>query len=787
MLRTGGLGSLRLRIYSEYAPKFLSPGNGLFYTRAFSLSSTVLKDIDGLDSLHLLEKETYRDIKRQRPAKGKKSPPGPNTRPGSITPKHFGKKRPSRAPPSRVTLGQREPGAKPTFRSRREYEKKNEEQVNRNRQNSSAKVPKPSSAEVQEYIAKSPEQWKSRRTLTDPKRFSKDNAGSSSETTNQKISPANSPFPNFFPHETPYFRSFELDSSQLSYEPLEVPDQPPVPKLAHNLDRVLFSPGVHVLKDRRSNVYNFTPYLENIMSIKDFDFDFIAKYVPSGKDSILSKLAKENGKKYTGSTSSLTSVLSQFHHLLSHRRKPHTMALSKYFQSQQVAFSAIQTQPVSIFLRYNPNTDTHSIDSDKSYSGDIIVSVLGHQLEAMLTTEEEEFRNYHKSLSHKLDSSKKGGLNTYNYTQSGDFLMRSQLDCYDERLPGTGTFDLKTRAVCAVRHDMDYTQIHDGSDYQITKIDGEFESFSREWFELIRSTMFKYSLQARIGRMDGIFLAYHNVRRMFGFQYVPLSEIDQIYHTSDLIESQQDLRDIDPSNVSSFVPLDEQIATSGPIIAENEFKLSLKMFNEILDKIVASHEPAASFNLVFHTVSTGRMQVFVKPMLEKDIEVIQETGCDTEPKTGEEYSNNSDPHTILMHGNKNPEVLPPDVKVYQVDIRTYVNDKFVPGDKYPHLSSDSDVWKVQCEMSQLRQQGAERRFSRTFSMHKIENRITSVPQTERLDEEQEETIRNEALSKLSPPNAKQGYLRFLGAKGERLQREWEAQHGHKEKHVWRPS
>lgn len=34
--------------------------------------------------------------------------------------------------------------------------------------------------------------------------------------------------------------------------------------------------------------------------------------------------------------------------------------------------------------------------------------------------------------------------------------------------------------------------------------------------------MLKYSMQVRIGMMDGIFLAYHNTKRLFGFQYIPL-------------------------------------------------------------------------------------------------------------------------------------------------------------------------------------------------------------------------------------------------------------------------
>jgi hypothetical protein len=30
------------------------------------------------------------------------------------------------------------------------------------------------------------------------------------------------------------------------------------------------------------------------------------------------------------------------------------------------------------------------------------------------------------------------------------------------------------------------------------------------------------SLQARIGGMDGIFVAYHNTKRLTGFQYLPM-------------------------------------------------------------------------------------------------------------------------------------------------------------------------------------------------------------------------------------------------------------------------
>lgn len=45
--------------------------------------------------------------------------------------------------------------------------------------------------------------------------------------------------------------------------------------------------------------------------------------------------------------------------------------------------------------------------------------------------------------------------------------------------------------------------------------------------DLIRSAFLKYQFQARIGCMDGIFVAYHSTARFYGFQYLPISEMDE--------------------------------------------------------------------------------------------------------------------------------------------------------------------------------------------------------------------------------------------------------------------
>jgi len=102
-------------------------------------------------------------------------------------------------------------------------------------------------------------------------------------------------------------------------------------------------------------------------------------------------------------------------------------------------------------------------------------------------------------------------------------LMRSQLDCRDERLPRK-IFDLKTRATFPVR--LDVANYKDHLDYRITRTTGLFYSFEREYYDMMRSAFLKYSMQVRIGGMDGIMVAYHNTSEIFGFQYIRLEEMD---------------------------------------------------------------------------------------------------------------------------------------------------------------------------------------------------------------------------------------------------------------------
>ncbi|KAI4865333.1 Pet127-domain-containing protein [Hypoxylon rubiginosum] len=385
-----------------------------------------------------------------------------------------------------------------------------------------------------------------------------------------------------------------ISTKGLQVDPIET-DRIPVPSLSYGLDRVLFNPGVYCLQDPRSKVYNFDPYLSEIMPIQEFDFNALKQYVTSSKDTNLIRIAKEHGKKYTGSTSSMTSMLSHFHFLLSSWREINASMLSKLFTPDSVRFTEIMRGPAAVFLHWKDGT--YAIDADKEFDTANILSMLGKSMEKLLTLTKEEYERYRHINSDQITEEERNAEEAFHYTSFGDFMMRSQLDAYDPRIPGTGMFDLKTRAVVSIR--MDAKGFQKGLGYEIRQRFGQWESFEREYYDMIRAAFLKYSLQVRMGRMDGIFVAFHNTQRIFGFQYIPLEEMDLALH-----------------------------GTSNKTLGNKEYMLSLSLLNDVLDR-AAKRFPEQSLRLHFETrtsVGAPFMYIFAKPVTNEDIEEVQSAG-----------------------------------------------------------------------------------------------------------------------------------------------------------------
>ncbi|RMZ78676.1 hypothetical protein DV738_g3761, partial [Chaetothyriales sp. CBS 135597] len=389
-----------------------------------------------------------------------------------------------------------------------------------------------------------------------------------------------------------------------SFQPLKDDDQPltplnmgdiQVPRLSFDLSRVLFNPGVYQLQDPRSRVYNFDPYLEKIMPVTEFNFEALNKYITSSQDNALRDLAVQRQKSYIGSSSSMTSTLAHFHFLLSAWRPLDVSNLSRGFKIESDNFTRFQRAPTAAFLRYQDGV--YAMDADKEFDEATILLSLGRSMEKLLTLEKSDYEKLRRSNA--IDSGEFDlSPEQYHYSELGSFIMRSQLDAYDPRLPGTGMFDLKTRAVVAVRMTAADER---GSGYEIKHQHGTWESFEREYYDMMRSAFLKYSLQVRMGRMDGVFVAYHNIARIFGFQYISLAEMDRALH------GQED-------------------RTLGDL----EFRFSVKLLTEVFDRATAAF-PRQSLRFHFETRESSAtkseakpwMYIFAEPVTEQEVERIQ--------------------------------------------------------------------------------------------------------------------------------------------------------------------
>ncbi|KAG5959803.1 hypothetical protein E4U58_004857 [Claviceps cyperi] len=388
--------------------------------------------------------------------------------------------------------------------------------------------------------------------------------------------------------EVKTIRPNKLELRGLDEETTQMP-----PSLSYDLDRVLFNPGVYQMQDHRSGVFNFDPYLASIMPVEEFDYSALNGYTTSSKDARLRELCAKHELKYCGSTSSMTSILSHLHFLISAWRKPNFDNLSKSLNPDSQNFTFLSRGPVAAFAHFQDGV--YAIDADKEYDKENILSMLGHSMEKLLTVPKEQFEMYRRSRSHQLADEEKAA-ETHHYTTLGDFMMRSQLDAHDPRLPGSGIFDLKTRAVVTIR--MDVTEYEKGVGYEIRQRFGQWESFEREYCDMIRAAFLKYSLQVRMGRMDGIFVAYHNTQRIFGFQYISLAEMDQAIH-----------------------------GTNDTRLGDLEFMCSIKMLNDLLDRATQKF-PGRTLRLHVETRPTKvpLTYFFAEPVTDDEMERIQEAG-----------------------------------------------------------------------------------------------------------------------------------------------------------------
>ncbi|OCF32817.1 hypothetical protein I316_05453 [Kwoniella heveanensis BCC8398] len=337
------------------------------------------------------------------------------------------------------------------------------------------------------------------------------------------------------------------------------------------------------MRDTRTGTWNFDPSLHDIPTPDEFAFHRCPQYITPSQDEELLQLAERYGTRFLGSTSTLTKALSQIYFAISGGKGVDLKTLSQDFASGRTDFTPGAELPACIILD-KLRGDKYSVDSDKRWDIENVISDFGRILEKMLTSESSsDFKRFLTSSPESaVSEAERTEKEAYRYQQMGSLLMRSQLDCYDPRLPGSGVFDIKTRAALPIRYDR--ANYIANSAYDIFKERGYTQSYEREYYDLMRAGMLKFSLQVRIGGMDGIFLAYHNTSRLFGFQYVSLPEIDErIFGSTEM--------------------------------AEQAFKLSVRLLEELLQRCVAAFPDQAVNVTLKHSPSVHKHSVtaYVEP------------------------------------------------------------------------------------------------------------------------------------------------------------------------------
>lgn len=180
--------------------------------------------------------------------------------------------------------------------------------------------------------------------------------------------------------------------------PIRVVSSPPlasIPQLAHGLERVLFNPGIHFLRDQRTAVYNFDPFLRKIVQPEQFNFEqCVPPFVPPSEDARLRELAQDcRGIRYCSSTSSMSAAMSHLYFLIS-RMKPLNLSafVSQAFVDEPVTFTALTRAPVSFLLKRHKGTAIQSLVAEKPVKEEpSVLSLLGQSLERLLTSSKDEF------------------------------------------------------------------------------------------------------------------------------------------------------------------------------------------------------------------------------------------------------------------------------------------------------------------------------------------------------------------------------------------------------------
>ena len=343
------------------------------------------------------------------------------------------------------------------------------------------------------------------------------------------------------------------------FKRIDIPQSVQAPNLSMDLSIVVQNPGIYPLSSIKSlHEDKFRLKLfENIPPPESIRMDKLDTYMRPHEDPNLKKLMKKYTYKYSSSTSGISEFLTHFFYKLNNFKSPHFYNLSEAYTDEALKFMMFQRKPSSIILHKNDN-GSYTINKNNIFEPKIefILLKMGKYMEKIFTNTPEEFHE-------KYMIKEKGGTTNeeivikeddyFNFVGFDKILLRSQIDCQGKDKNGNSiVHEIKTRAIAPIRYDV--WNYKDYLDYEITSLHGKHSSYEREFYDLIRGAFLKYLFQLKIGGMDGAFISYHNTQKVFGFEYVSLTDMER--------------RILGNSNFSDII-----------------FKASLKLLTEVFDYI----------------------------------------------------------------------------------------------------------------------------------------------------------------------------------------------------------
>ena len=321
------------------------------------------------------------------------------------------------------------------------------------------------------------------------------------------------------------------------------------------------------------------PYWSVVPNVDSLHLDRFGTFTPPSCDHTLLQLAASAGLTVASSTSSATPPLMHCcYAVLGREGAVDVQLLGREYAKMPRKFTFTATAPVSVILRRRW-VDQHGRVVEKHVSrgameaGEVaggvaadvdgcrsvyavdrlqgskerttILSELGQAMERMFTMEPQQFTDAfvkqqtpHSATPASATASASASPSTfssftapaqqYSYLSTGTTLIRAQLDCHDPLLttPPSPVFDIKTRATHAIRYNLQNYRDH--LHYNITHMNGILNSFEREYYDMGRSAFLKYTLQCRIGGMQGVMVAYHNTQRIYGMQMISVAEMERL-------------------------------------------------------------------------------------------------------------------------------------------------------------------------------------------------------------------------------------------------------------------